>query len=571
MRSSFSMGVRPHKFRITLLPQALSLILSNPLSRLSILLKIGTSSIESQKYKTLKEIQFLEEKIIIETLLYQDKKGLYQEKMAILDIVQTNSRLSSSIGCFKLDLGNLANGNNSSSFKKGEMKSFNGGGGKNGDGSSLSNVNVALKNGFLQKNFDVTLEKSIEYQGRIKFVIKMELLEENPNMSICEDTKSQRSQKSRSITPIRRAGTPNASASNKLKGAIIDVVGGNKITRTFKDIAKITGSLTKSENLMNIFASSANLARTEKSERKEDHVEFEEIRLEKMVNVLKLEKTQAEAKVNEKNKNIKEKEKLADELNGKVKSFQSENEELLKEINEIKKELGSLDRKKTEDNVEQNSSEYEIQKEIQKLEEQLEDINLRKVQNEVAMKYSRQKCEEHDSNISKLKEKLKETEYSASFQTHLYEELKKDYLKFQDEKKGIVSEANKKFDIPEFEGRILENEKKIKEKNFCLQSLITKNQELEEVLKLFNKLSDESEKNRVELDKKLVEAEREVNNLRTINSKLEESTNEKKKELEETQEKWIKYKQQTADLMNLIFEKGTPEILEAMDGFLTGS
>ena len=123
-------------------PQSLSLVLSNPLSRLSILLKIGTASIESQKYKTLKEILFLEEKIVLETLLYQDKKGQYQEKMAILDILQTNSRLTSSIGCFKLDLGNLANGNNSSSLKRGEVKSFNSIG-KNGDGSS-SNLNICL-------------------------------------------------------------------------------------------------------------------------------------------------------------------------------------------------------------------------------------------------------------------------------------------------------------------------------------------------------------------------------------------------------------------------------------------
>lgn len=569
MRSSFSMGVRPHKFRITLLPLSLSLILSNPLSRLSILLKIGTSSVESQKYKTLKEIQFLEEKIVLETILYQDKKGLYQEKMAILDILQTNSRLASSIGCFKLDLGNLANGNNSSSLKNGDAKSFNSIG-KNGDGGSLSHGNIGLKNGFLQKSFDVNLEKSIEYQGRIKFLVKMELLEENPNLSVCEDTKSQRSQKSRSFTPIRRAGTPNASASNKLKGAIIDVLGGNKITRIFKENSKITGNATKIENLMNIFANPTNLTGAEKNEKREDHLEFEEIRLEKMLNVLTLEKTQAEAKVNEKNINIKEKEKLSDELNGKIKTFQSENEELLKEINEIKRELGSIDRKRTENNI-VNSEVYQIQKEIQKFEEQLENINLKKIQNEVAMKYTKQKCEEHDKNINKLREKLKETEFSASFQTHLYEELKKDYEKFQDEKKGIVSENNKKFDISEFERRILKNEQRLNEKSNIVQVLICKNQELDQILILHKKPSEESEKNNVELKKKLSETEQELNNLRTINSKLNESTNDKKKELEETQEKWIKYKQQTADLMNLIFEKGTPEILEAMDGVLTGT
>lgn len=285
---SYSMAASPNKFQIQLIFHKLELGLSNPTSKISLILRIGSQKITSpNSFKASKEINLQNTTLSFQPILYENKSGQYQEKIAQIDVCLTNSKLTNSIGIIKLDFAAYAN--QSTTFEKSEY---------------------------------IQMTRSVEYQGKVLFTVKGSLLEKG--VKVCEDFNkrdySEIGHSKRSLTP-----TPKSSARREINSYVPPPL----------SVAQ------RKLNQMNRGSSKSPLRQKEETKEREPIAENEQITLEKMMKNLKLEKENKESELKFKKMQFLEKEKNLQELSAKLQLLEKENQELNEENQKISSELNN--------------------------------------------------------------------------------------------------------------------------------------------------------------------------------------------------------------------------------------
>lgn len=108
--SPFKMATVSHHLQFDFVLAKLELILANPLAKVSVNLSVAHQKVETQQRPKASKETILKETLSIKTNLYEDpKKGVFQEKIATLEVVLNNSKVTNVIGIAKLDLANYVN------------------------------------------------------------------------------------------------------------------------------------------------------------------------------------------------------------------------------------------------------------------------------------------------------------------------------------------------------------------------------------------------------------------------------------------------------------------------------
>lgn len=108
--SPFKMATIPHHLQFDFVLAKLELILANPLAKVSVILSVAQKRVKTEQLPKASKETLLKETLSIQTNLYEDpKKGVFQEKMATIEVLLNNSKVSNVIGILKLDLANYVN------------------------------------------------------------------------------------------------------------------------------------------------------------------------------------------------------------------------------------------------------------------------------------------------------------------------------------------------------------------------------------------------------------------------------------------------------------------------------
>ncbi len=133
----------PYKYQLDFLLQKAELVLSNPLGKLSLVLRINNQRFETlQRPKALKEV-LLNETLQTTTTLYETQANLYEEAIVHIDLFLNQTRSSKIIGVVDLDITAMANEANQ---------------GEN------------------QQEFVLIMDKSPEYKAKISLKIQMKFI-----------------------------------------------------------------------------------------------------------------------------------------------------------------------------------------------------------------------------------------------------------------------------------------------------------------------------------------------------------------------------------------------------------
>ena len=542
---SFSMGAVPNKFQIEFIFHKLELILSNPSAKISLILRLGSQKVESSnRFKAMKEINLQDTNLSISTILYENKSGQYQEKIAQIDICLTNSKLTNSIGIIKLDLGHYANQRSGPNFENSE---------------------------YLQ------MQRSVEYQGKVLFTVKGTMIEKGVNY-IDDVNKRDFSE----IGMNKRSQTPTPSISSA-RGKFVNVTGNiqaqKKITQMMRSSSKTPERKKKVEEI----------------KQKDILIENEQITLEKMLKTLKLEKENKQNELKMKTEELKERDAGLQDLLNKLKAFEKENEELNKENENILEELIKnkeflLQQQKTiEDKGDiqikektatlvnsntkesNNKTELELDEKMADLEKNNEKLLMEKLELQIVLQMMKKKKDENLRVLQNLKQTLQQKEQEIDVLNKMYTDLNTEYSKISNK------EDNRSPLVPTNDQEECERKCKV-----LLEKNISKQKDLQEIQeKIKNNKSKWEEK-----DKELGDWQKNEYDILIVNDKLKEKTislsavrvnlevnikeiqqvlGEIEAVYQDAEQKFFKTKSDLADIHNVLLEKGRIDMIEEIE------
>lgn len=539
---SYSMGAIPSKFQLEFIFHKLELILSNPSAKISLILRLGSQKQEVPiRFKAMKEINLQEVTIPIQTVFYENKSGLYQEKIAQIDICLTNSKLTNSIGIIKMDLALLAN--QATTFEKLE---------------------------YLQ------MQRSVEYQGKVLFTIKGNLIEKGTN---CFDDLNKREYSEigldkRSLTP-----TPKSSARNPLMKASKDIIAQRKITSLMRNKSKSP-------------------IRQKEEVKLGESPENEQITLEKMLKTLKMEKEKTENSLKIKNEHLNASKNNLHELELMLQALERENQEINQENKKVILELSKnkeliekfhkpsqektlQEREKTinennqfvkiNDNKNTEENLQELEGKIAEVEKSNEKILLEKLELQIVLQMLKKKKDEYLRILQNLKTNLQQKDQEIDVLDKMYNDLQSEFSKIstkevtrshivptndQDEcekkcKNLIEKNATKQKDLD----KINENISLIKPK-WC-----EREKELNNLQEKFNEIVSSISKyqekiDSLNVDKKNIEAN--ILEVSHILKDIEESG-------KDAEERFYKAKHDISEIHNVLMEKGQVDLIEELE------
>lgn len=585
----------PYKYQLDLFLQKSELILSNPLGKLSFVFRINNQRIESlQRPKALKEV-LLNEAISSNITLYETSESNYEEAILHIDMFLNQTKSSKIIGVADIVLTNLANSCNREEI---------------GD------------------NFSIIMDKSPEYKAKLSLSINIKCLGieviEKPNLNNKKrghsnilkknyefeegnseilnsedlDLKQKFHQigKTRSVTP-----TPvsNSMAKQTMKSEIIEkkkpinnrYTVNNTVDHEYKseeiidsgrkpqekvEKTKKSPQQIKDQNytmstppvkkvLENIAVSTIpNLSETinttmETSAFKKDSEEYQPRRRDTFGYKGDDQENNEDVSILEENKdNTKQLENLKQEnktlLKEKVRL-----ENLLAEMREVKK---TMEKEQNEKLVMISRENNSLKDELSKKNQEHKNLS---VKNEEMMNILEEKeievrrLEDLAAGLQKeillLRKEIKENK-GTSGNSESIQQLKSVVQRLEEEVQEKTNEKNEIYKKKE------EELKELKKANALLMENNTK---LQQNLLAYSK---EFGNEKLELKEELKKIDEHRDNLKKELGRKDTKIQELEENFKSLQQRYVKTKEEVADIINLIFEKGGIELMEEIEGYM---
>lgn len=586
----------PYKYQLDLFLQKSELILSNPLGKLSFVFRINNQRVESlQRPKALKEV-VINEAISSNITLYETSENNYEEAILHIDMFLNQTKSSKIIGVADIILTNLAN---------------------------------ACNREEISDNFNVIMEKSPEYKAKLSLNINIKCLgieiiekpilnnkkrghsniikknyefeEGNSEIINSEDVdlkqKFHQMGKTRSVTP-----TPvsNSMAKQTMKSEIIEkkkpinnrytvnntvdyeyrteeiidsserkqqekVEKTKKSPQQFKDQNYTMSTPPVKKVLENIAVSTIpNLSETinttiDTSAFKKDSEEYQPRRRDTFG---------YKGNEPENNEDLSILEESKDNTK-KLENLKQENKTLLKEKVRLENLLAEMREVKKTMEREQNDKLIAISRENNALKDELSKKNL-----------------EHKNLSAKNEEMmtiLEEKEIEVKRLEDLAAGLQKEILLLRKEIKENKGNNGNSENIHQLKGIVQRLEGEVQEKSNEKNEIYKKKEEELKELKKANALLME---NNTKLQQNLLAYSKEFGNekleLKEELKKIDEHRDNLKKELgrkdakiqeleenfKSLQQRYVKTKEEVADIINLVFEKGGIELMEEIEGYM---
>lgn len=610
----------PYKYQLTILLQKAELLLSNPLGKLSFVFRVSNQRFESlQKHKVQKQV-ILNESLSTIALFYETDENNYEESILHLDLFLNQIKSSKIIGVSDIDLTPLVNQANRSEISEDFDIIF--------EKSPEYKAKLSLKIGMKCLGVEIVEKPNFsKKRGHSNLPIKTTGIEEIKS-EITDDNienwqKNHLTNKTRSITP-----TPSGSCLAKqiTRSQIIEKKNLNLYECPLeldsnKVISIDTDDMCKSEENFEKSKTNENFEKLNKTEKRTKYEKYEkkeknEEKKEKpkkaqisMDNQYNLKTPPSKKEIIE---NISTIQPLSETMNStntkpdfednpkkrdtfgyKSTGFNTNSDNLLlfldkddemKKLDSLKQENMTLLKEK----VRLENLLVEI-KEVKKsfIEEQDAKIMILAKENSLL----KNEIESKDSEFNALTLKTEEMKV-------LLEEKQSEVKRLEDLASGLQKELlfirkeltekspltyNKEEEIEELKGQIEKLEIDINEKNNEKSEILRKK---EEEFKELKKANENLMENNTKLQQNLLAYAKEFSNEKTSLKddvrKLEEHKDNIRKEigrkevkiqeleenLKNLQAKFVKTKEEVADIVNLVFEKGGAELMEEIEGYM---